>query len=727
MAWKKGALISAAPEIIYAEDTDGDGKADLRRTLLHGFATENYQARVNGLSYGLDNWVYGANGLIGGTIHGTTGGREINIGGRDFRFKPDTPAFEPAAGVTQQGRVHDDWGNQFGGNSGTLIQHYPLPDHYTSRNPRVAAPAPAVVLARGPDASRLYPTSRTLERFNEPETANHVTSACSPLIYRDDLLGAPYSSNAFICEPVHNLVHRLVVEPRGATFSGHRATDEKTSEFLSSTDSWFRPVQVLTGPDGGLWIVDMYRFVIEHPRWISPDRLTALDVRGGADKGRIYRVVPAAGPARPVPRLDTLSPPDLAAALDTRNGTVRDNAQRLLVARADLVAVPVLDRLVKNAKHPEARAQALGALDGLAALKPPVLQSALADPHPGVRRQAVRLSEPWLGKDSIIGPMVLALANDPDTTVRYQVALSLGEWSAPAAGQALGRLAIKDGADSWIRAAVLSSSVPHAARVLEQVVASPGSHGPSPALIEPLIATLAASRDRQAVAQALAVIGRNNGDQAQSAKASRWRIGAAAELLDSAHDATLLDEPAVKSLIATARSVAGDRSNPSADRLMALRLLGRVPAERAADRELMAAQLDPAEPLEVQLAAVRALVRTDDRPSAQTVISCWPNLGPAVRTAALDALLARPGATEVLLSALANGQPAPASIDAAHRQQLLSSSSEVLRHRAESVFNSHAIGPRQAVLDAFASAAATATQGNPDRGKKVFATVRHLP
>ena len=91
---------------------------------------------------------------------------------------------------------------------------------------------------------------------------------------------------------------RLIVEPRGITFSGHRAADETQSEFLASTDSWCRPVQVRTGPDGALWVVDMYRFVIEHPRWISPELLTTLDVRAGADRGRIYRLFPANRPPR---------------------------------------------------------------------------------------------------------------------------------------------------------------------------------------------------------------------------------------------------------------------------------------------------------------------------------------------------------------------------------------------------------------------------------------------
>jgi len=712
MAWRKGVLVCAAPEIIYAEDTDGDGKADLRRTLFRGFATENFQARVNGLAYGLDNWVYGANGLIGGTIQGNARGGDVNIGGRDFRFKPDTGEFEPASGLTQQGRVHDDWGNWFGGNNGLLIQHYPLEDRYSRRNPRVAAPAPAVVLARDADASRVFPASRTLARYNEPESANHVTSACSPLIYRDTLLGPGYAGNAFTCEPVHNLVHRLVVEPNRVTFAGRRAPDEQNSEFLASTDSWFRPVQIRTGPDGALWVVDMYRFVIEHPRWISPKRLAMLDVRSGADKGRIYRLVPEAQPLRPVPRLDTLATRDLAAALDNPNGTLRDNVQRLLVDRADRAAAPILDGLARTSSRPEVRAQAICTLQGLGALDRSLVQHALGDAHPGVRRQAIRLSEPWLAKDVALAGAVINLAGDPDATVRYQVALSLGESTDAGAGRALGQIAVKDRSDVWVRAAVLSSSVPHAASVLEQVVAAGGAEGPSSALIEPLIATVAASNDRRVISRALALI------SGEAAIPSLWQVGAAAELLDSTRAPTLVEEPAVKALIAWARAVSKPPPLPARSRLTALRLLGRVPAERAADREVIASQLDPTESVEVQLAVVQALARLDDRPSTEAIIARWSGLGPSVRSGALDAMIARPASTEVLLTALEQNRLVPATIDAAHREQLVSRGSDAIRQRASKVFGSLAIGPRQAVLKAFASA--TTLQGDSERGKKVF-------
>src|SRR5207253_8238197 len=112
--WRKGVLICAAPDILYAEDTDGDGKADVVRKVFSGFGTENYQARVNSLCYGLDGWVYGSCGLFGGKIRSFAGGEPVPLGDRDFRIKPDAGVLEPATGRTQQGRVRDDWGNWFG-------------------------------------------------------------------------------------------------------------------------------------------------------------------------------------------------------------------------------------------------------------------------------------------------------------------------------------------------------------------------------------------------------------------------------------------------------------------------------------------------------------------------------------------------------------------------------------------------------------------------------------
>src|SRR5271157_1607359 len=269
LAWRSGVLVAAAPDIFYAEDRDGDGKADHREILFTGFGQGNQQHRLNGFDLGLDGWVYGANGESGGTIRSVKTGKMVNIQGRDFRFQPDTGEFEAESGQTQYGRHRDDWGNWFGNNNPTWGWHYVLSESDLKRNPYYAAPDPKQPLE--PD-TRLYPISRILTRFNDPAAAGHVTSANSPTPYRDDLFGPEFATSLFVSEPVHNLVHRMILKPNGATYRGVRAPGEAGREFLASSDNWFRPTQLKTGPDGALWVADMYRAVIEHPEWIPGAR-----------------------------------------------------------------------------------------------------------------------------------------------------------------------------------------------------------------------------------------------------------------------------------------------------------------------------------------------------------------------------------------------------------------------------------------------------------------------
>ena len=464
----------------------------------------------------------------------------------------------------------------------------------------------------------------------------------------------------------------------------------------------------------------MYRFVIEHPRWISPERLATLDVRAGADKGRIYRIYPEGKPLRKTPRLDTMTTTELVSALDTPNGPTRDNVQRLLVHRADRTAIPFLKALARSSSRPECRMQALCTLDGLGGLDGSLLRTALSDAHPGVRAQAVRLSEPWLGDDVELGKSILSLVDDPAITVRYQLALSLGAWDAPETGRALGRLAVIDPSDQWIRAAVLSSSTRHAAEVLDVVIASSGARGPDTELIEPLIATLVASRNPEEIGRALKTIERAGRGQ-NALETASWRFGATASLLESASDASLLETPAVREMIASARRVAIDSTIPATRRVPTLRLIGRVPAEVPADLEILAARLAPEEPIELQVSGIEALARMNDARADDVILAHWPQLGPTLRDRALDALMGRTRSKERLMTALENAKISPAEIDATNRQQLLSADTEALRKRAARVFASQKIGPRQAIVDAFASSKNRA--GDAVQGRRVFTRV----
>lgn len=506
MAWREGVLIAAAPEIFYAEDRDGDGRADVRRALLTGFTPGNQQHRVNGFECGLDGWVYVANGDSGGRVRSGATGKELDIRGRDLRFRPDTGEFETVSGQTQYGLRRDDWGNWFGNNNPAWLWHVTLPEHYLRRNPKLAVRGVKQTLANYADATRVFPISPAAVRPNQPWSLNHVTSACSPTPYRDDLFGADFATSVFVSEPVHNAIHREVLDPAGATFASHRAAGEEQSEFLASTDNWFRPTTTKVGPDGALYVADMYRLIIEHPEWISPEMRARVDVRAGSDRGRIYRVVPEGAKLRPIPNLARLDDHALAAAMNSPNGWQRDTVQRLLRERGASPVAPDLARLVRPAYAPQVRLQALATMGTMRVLAEAPLLAGLNDPHPAVRREALRLSEAWGGQTGPVLEAVTQLTGDSDARVRVQAAFSLGAWPT-VSEPLLERLAQDAGDDDLLRIAIMSS-LPADSGLFQRLNASQALPKPAQVASRPT----PTSADRAAVILAYRDIDRLTGD-----------------------------------------------------------------------------------------------------------------------------------------------------------------------------------------------------------------------
>ncbi|MBU6275371.1 MAG: dehydrogenase, partial [Planctomycetes bacterium] len=507
--WRDGLLVCAAPDILLARDGDGDGHADAVEPLFTGFATHNAQARVNGLEAGLDGWLEGACGLFGGRITSVRTGDVVDLGGRDFRIDPDRGLLEPLVGASQQGRVRDDEGNWFGCHSGALAIHFPLRHEWLRRNPLVAARRLAVPIAAEPGPGDLFPVSQP-ELFALSGPVGRPTAACGLAVYRDDLLGAdgtPFTGDLFTCEPAQNLVHHQRPAVRGASFTGARVAAERDREFLASTDPRFRPVQVRTAPDGSLWVVDMARSVIEHPDWIPPDTRATLDLRGGADRGRIWRVVAVDGAGapvrRPVPRLDRLVGAELAAALDTPNGTVRDLVQQAISWRTDHAAVPTLTRLAVESPRAAVRLQAVATLALLGSLPDDLLASTLADPSPAVRRQGVRLA----GRGAIgraQAAAVARLAADPAAAVRLEVAAVADRLPEDSAAEVLVYLAERQGDDAIVEAVLASSLSPGSARAVAKTLAARGAAAPLTPALETLLLHAARRVDAVALAEWLA-------------------------------------------------------------------------------------------------------------------------------------------------------------------------------------------------------------------------------
>ncbi|MBI1915191.1 MAG: neutral/alkaline non-lysosomal ceramidase N-terminal domain-containing protein [Planctomycetes bacterium] len=713
--WRKGVLVCTAPDILYAEDTDGDGKADVVKKLFTGFATHNYQARVNSLQYGLDGWVYAASGLFGGKIR-SFNGKEVDLSHRDFRFNPDTGDVEPVSGVSQQGRVRDDWDDWFGCDSGTLARHFPLVDRYVARNRHVAPPSPHVAL--GPPGNRLFPASQDLQLFKLSGPPGRPTAACGVGVYRDDLLGKEYTGNVFSCEPVNLLVHRMVLSSRGATLAASRAAGEEESEFLASTDGWFRPVQVRTGPGGALWVVDMYRYVIEHPRWIPPETLEGLDVRAGAAMGRIYRFFPKDRKPRQPPRLDKLDTGGLVAALDSPNGTQRDLAQQMLLWKGDKAAVPSLKKMARESKRAEARLHALSTLDVLGALRTADVARALGDRHPGVRRHAVRLSEKWLKADAELATAVLDRAKDADAAVRMQVAYTLGECNDVRAPKALAVLAARHHDDPYLLSAVFSSvNARNVGAILSAALEETADVTVREKVVRPLLGLTASLGDGKSLPRVIKEI-----STPRAGRFAAWQMAALADVLDALQSRrqkldVLLDrqeKERVNRLFTQARRTAADARAPAAERLAALGLLGR----HEDDTEVLGRLLVPQNSNAIQSAAVSALGRLPNRSAARALLERWESHSPALRAQVLDVLLGRDAWLEELFARLERGTVKAAHLDATRRARLLSHKDEGVRRKAEKLLGGAISKDRVRVIESYRES--LSLKGDAGHGRAVF-------
>jgi putative membrane-bound dehydrogenase-like protein len=430
---RDGVIVLCAPDIVFLADRDGDGKAEVRETLYTGFGVGEIWTRISNPRWGADNWLYAASGQgSGGTIRGPRLPHDVTLGNTCFRFKPDGSRLEPVSGGTSGfGLALDDWGDRFlCTNQQHALYVAPLSHAALARNPYTPAVNPVVNISTYGHPARVFPTSQPdpwrrkrgqqaewVKFYGSAETeAGLFTSACAPTLYLADLLPAAYRGNHFSCEPAQNLIHRCLLEPRGTGFKARRADEGR--EFLTSTDQWFRPVNLAVGPEGALYIVDMYREIIEDysaiPRYLQQQYVESL--RNGHDRGRIWRVVPHGPTPAADARLADAPADKLVGELASPNAWRRLTAQRLLVERQDRQAVPALQELARGGRTPQARLHALYTLEGLGTLTPAQVGQALADAHPGVRVNALRLAERWLSRDA--GPLAGVLQ---DTVLRQDI------------------------------------------------------------------------------------------------------------------------------------------------------------------------------------------------------------------------------------------------------------------------------------------------------------------
>lgn len=712
--WRNGVLICAAPDVIYAEDTDGDGKADIVRQALTGFSTDNQQARVNSLSLGLDNWVYGAAGVFGGEIH-APGKPAINSNHRDFRFQPDTGLVEAVSGRTQQGRARDDWGNWFGCDSGILIYHFPLQEHYFARNSNTAAPNSSIAIA---DNQQLFPSGK-LVQFALSGPPGVPTSACGLTIYRDDLLGEEYRSNAFVCEPVNQLVHRMTVEPKGTTFAARRAPGDTNREFLASTDNWFRPVQAVTGPDGALYIVDLYRYLIEHPRWLTHDAQEQVDSRAGDRQGRIFRIVPKNKPLRRVPQFASLSTPEVAGLLDSANGAVRDMAHLQLLWRNDPSVVESLLQVARSAMRPEVRLQAMSAADGLGPIAPDSILAGLNDPHPAIRRRSIQLAEKPAVQTADVITRLWEMADDTDPQVRLQLGYSIGQISDRRAGAILLKLLRTSGNDRYLISACLTSltraNVSGAVTALFEARDQITDEIANRYGIE-LLTTAAAIGDDQTRRTTAEYLLKRNAHE----KYAGWQFTTVCKLIPelARHKTSLPDDLAAQftDILNAARDIVDSVDSEEQLCASAIELLQHGTGHN--DRTRLANRLSPQQSPAIQHSAIRSLAAMESTKANQILLDRFGVLAPDLQKSVLDEVLKREQLADALLSRIETDSIARGTIDPTRRLALANHPQPTIRSRSAKLFAAASGDEIKSQIDRFSTV--NIERGNPIVGRAIF-------
>lgn len=747
--YRGGIFVAATPDVWYLKDEDGDGQADTRTKIFSGFRKLNVQAVANNLIWGLDHRIYGAGGTNGGKI--INGINEsvpaVTISRNDFCFDPTNPAFELLSGGARFGNTFDDWGNRFICNIRNPIQHIVLPQQAVVRNPalNVGSPMNDVAVAgdqipvfrssppepwRVVNAARLSNQGDPRMPRSEKNAEGFMTSACGVTIYRGDAYPAEFRQQVFLAEVAGNLIHRQHMKATGATFTSQRMDDK--SEFMTSTDNWFRPVNFLHAPDGTLYVLDMYRETIEHP-WSMPDDLKALlDLENGRDRGRIYRLTPPSFKRRVSVKLSSATTTELVALLQHPNAWHRETAHRLLFERQDKSALPLLQAMLNQTTTPLGKVHALWTLEVMSQLDEPLLISALRDTAAEVREQAVILSTRKRTGDedkkaatysSVVHAELLRLATDESPRVRFQVALALADHSDAASVEALMAIARRDAADPWIVIAALSSSRELAARLLAQLLQEPNFLADAQNL--PLLKQLATVTGVQKNSEQMTGIG----DRLQKLPAELRSSPVMEELLLALEEglrrggsrlSTVWSHTPAESLLNERINLAAICLNDSAktvpERLMALRVLSF--ADAAIVKETTASLLTTQQPAEIQAAVVKAISSYQDDSTAATLLAAFPTSTPAVQYDIIEALAGHNQRLPVLFDAIADGRISAAQMTPIRRTLLLNHADEKLRERAKNLLALDRQTPRQEIIAANADAATL--PGDMLKGKLLF-------
>ena len=603
LPWGGGLIVTCAPDVLFLKDSDGDGVADERRVLLTGFATTgSTQLRVNAPTIGPDGLIYLAAGLSGGTVtcpeHPERPALKMTA---DIRFHPKTLEVELVDGKSQYGMSFDASGNRFICMNRVPVQHVVFDSKWLKRNPRLAFSETVQDcndrnafngMNGGHDGVRLFPISSNITTADGH--AGSFSAACGVKVWQGKSQLTPECANTILsCDPTGNLIHADRLTPKGATFAATPAFAGR--ELLASRDDWFRPVFLAKGPEGALYVADMYRKVIEHPDYLPEEVRKHTDFESGKNLGRIWRV------------------------------------------RAE--------------KAPDQQ------------------QKALTNPR-----------------------------------VSFLQIIEQGDDASPEATKALASAAIRESEDKWMRHAILS-----------------GIGGRETAFLQALLVGL--PRDAKVGAGLADVFGYLGGSlekpadlEVASGAPESVRLALLNGYLSSAGRKATGLPASFQTLLESSSSVATDKSKSIEERSVAVKLMGRLPWERAGE-SLLKLALDESAP-DLASAALKAVVAYPKDDVSVALLAGWSRYTPARRDAVLGSLLGVPFHLKGVLAAVEAKRLPASAFTGVRRRQVLAAKDPAIKAMAARLLT---VSARP---EALAEATkALALKANPSDGRNAFNAV----
>jgi putative membrane-bound dehydrogenase-like protein len=752
-----GVIVSQAPQMLFLKDTDGDGRADTRETLFSGWGTQDTHAGPSNLRYGFDNWIYGIVGYSG--FRGTVGGERHEFRQGFFRFKPDGSKLEFIRSTNNNswGVGFSEEGLLFGSTAnGCPSVFMPIANRYYER---VRGWSPRV-LENAAINNKMYPAT---EKVRQVDWHGGFTAGAGHALYTARTYPQHYwNRTAFVTEPTGHLVATFLLEEQGSGFTTYNSWN-----LLASRDEWTSPIAAEVGPDGNVWMIDWYNYIVQHnptPQGFRTGRGAAYETDLRDKKhGRIYRLVYKNAKPADQPKLDPNDAASLIAGLKSDNMLWRMHAQRLIVERGKADIAPELIKLIedKSVDSLGLNPPAIHAISALAALGADetdqtqlrgATTSALSHPSAAVRRIAAQNApRDEAGASAILKANLLA---DRDPHVRVAALLALSE--SPASddiARAIVSAAERPAnlADRWLPDALTAAAANNDSRFLVALSRSKSTERPDPklaqiaarvaehyarrggdeqldgvlvaltesrpALTEPILAGLARGWPRNTPGKLT-----TDGEKALARLLSTLPDASKGQVVQLAASlgTKALDQYSAEitaDLLATAKSdsAGADARASAARQLIALKKRdGEVAAE-------LLALLSPRSPRELADGFIDAVSQSEAPETADALLTALDNATPGLRPIILRTLLSKTDWARSLLSAAESGRLRLTELSLTEQQALLAHNDKALAERAKKLLAAGGGLPdpdRQKVIEELG--ALVLKTADATKGKEIF-------